>query len=272
MLNSKLVTRGAIRIHPTLSFVVTLLAKGLFFFWLGMYVIEAWLFDINPTFIKVAGTSFSISFYEYITLFDLGRFFWSGLAVLMVGALLYAFSMYRYIPIALAAFAVAFYYEIVKSTTLMAFYKDTYACHTSISHGVYQYVCPLEGMVTGHPNIPLQGNVVALIALAIAIVSFGGSRGRAGIREAIVETIILASAILTLFEIGIYYFEGYFFAQQVTDYQGVLHLSWFTNEKLLMGSAVVLVIASSIRIVMGLYSQRGSASPAVKENKLTLSR
>jgi hypothetical protein len=234
--------------------ILRLVSKALFFFWLGVFVVEAWIFDINPGQAKVAGTGFSISFYEYITLFDLVRFFWAGLLVLAVAAALFALSRYEFIPLAIAGFYFAFNYQIISSFQLMHYYQNTYACHEVLSSTkTYTvYVCPLTSMVNGHPNIPLQGNVLALVALVISLVFFGVWRMLSvGIIFGLIEILLVTSAVILSFEAGIYYFQPHWFLQKVTDYESLLHLGEITNEDLLFISALSFAFTFAARFYLG---------------------
>ena len=65
--------------------VANMVWKALYFFWLGIFVIEAFL-DINPTRVMVYDTSFSISYYVYLTFFDLLRFLSIGFVILGIGS------------------------------------------------------------------------------------------------------------------------------------------------------------------------------------------
>jgi hypothetical protein len=231
--------------------------KALFFFFLGLFIFEAFL-DVNPSRIDVAGTSFSISFYVYITLFDLFHYFWAGLLALAIGSALFAFSKYRYVPIALFLFCAAFYYQIIQAPGLMHFYETTYACHSVLSsQGFFErYACPLMSMINGHPNIPLQGSVLAPISLAISTVSCLAWRVRAGIKIALSETVIFLSGTITAFELSIFQFQQLWFEKQVTDYQRLFYSGEFTNHDLLNISSVVLIAFLGFRIFLWYRSVR----------------
>lgn len=233
------------------------MGKALFFFFIGIFILEVFL-DVNPSRIVVAGTSFSISFYVYITLFDLFHYFWAGLLALVLGSVLFAFSKYRYVPIALLLFGVAFYYEIVQAPDLMHYYQMTYACHSVISAqgSLVGYVCPLMSMINGHPNIPLQGSVLAPISLAISAVSYLGWRVRAGIKVALAEAVIFLSGTLAAFELSIFQFQPLWFEKQVTDYQGLFYSGDFTNHDLLIWSSIILTISFFTRIFLMYLARR----------------
>lgn len=209
---------------------------------MSFFVFEAFL-DINPTRISVAGTSLSVSYFVYLTLPDLIRFFPEGFAIMAVGAVLFSFSRYRYLPFVLAAFAAAFYFGVMHSTAMADYYRSTYACHFS---GL-QYVCPLDSLVAGHPNIPLQGDVVGLGAFALAVPSYAASRLRAGIRLAVVEAVLVGSGSLAAYEAAIYAWEPYWFAKQVTFYQGLLFLGGFTNQELFYAALCTFAVAAALR-------------------------
>ena len=79
------------------------------------------------------------------------------------------------LPGAGPAFAAVFYFGVVRSAAMADFYRSTYACH----HDGSQNLCPLQSLVEGDPTIPLEGNVLGLIAFALAFTSGSpaGSRG-----------------------------------------------------------------------------------------------
>ena len=236
-----------------LSRRVTILScKGLFFFWLSIFALEVF-FDTDPHDLNVVHTSFSISFFEYLTLFDLARFFWIGLVIIGIGAVVFAFSKYLYLVIVAAAFFLAFQHGIMESTALVVYYKSTYACHTIHSSG-FQYVCPLQSLVDGHPNIPLQGDVIAPIALGIVCVSWFVARVHAGLKIALTEMIIVASAAILPFELMLRAFQPYWIDKQVLDYQRMLYSGHFTNQDLLISSATVLVCSS---LTWAILTRRG---------------
>lgn len=236
-----------IKLPPPLQ-IARIVGKASFFFWLSIFAIEAFL-DINPTQVTVTHTSFSISYFEYITLFDLVHYFAAGLVILGMGAVLFAFSKYRFLPIILTAFVLAFYFDIVNSAQLMEYYKSTYACHFSSNPSdLYGYICPLEGMVNGRLNIPLQGNVLALISFAIASASFALSRLYRGMKIALLDTIILGTGVICIFEAGIYFWQSAWYLSHVTRYQGLIYLESLTNQELLGISSVVFCIAIGIRM------------------------
>ncbi len=244
-------------IRKILFRVARLAGKGLFFFFLGIFLLEV-LFDVNPTKIFVAGTNFSISFYVYITLYDLMHFFWAGLIALVAASVLFALSRYRYIPFALLIFGVAFYYEIIQSNALMQYYEVTYACHEVItSKGTFlAYVCPLMSMLNGHPDIPLQGSVLAPLALGISSISFLVWRLNSGVKSALAETVILGSLIVSFFEMLIYEYQRDWFTKQVTDYQKLVYLGNTTNQDLLTAGLTMLVIFAGIRALLFFLNRR----------------
>lgn len=232
------------------------MSKALFFFFLGLFILEVFL-DVNPSRIAVTGTDFSISFYVYITLFDLFHYFWEGLLALALGSVLFAFSKYRYVPIALFLFCLAFYFEIIQTPALMHFYQTTYACHSVVSQGSFVgYVCPLMSMINGHPDIPLQGSVLAPVSLAISTISYLGWRVRAGIKVALVETVMFLSGTLTAFELSIFQFQPLWFEKQVTDYQRLFYSGDFTNHDLLIWSSIILTISFFTRIFLTYLARR----------------
>ncbi|MHB8567573.1 MAG: hypothetical protein ACYC7D_13670 [Nitrososphaerales archaeon] len=244
----------------SLSRVGRLVGKALFFFFLGIFVTEA-LLDINPTRIMVAGSQFSISFYVYITLFDLLRFFWAGMVILGIGAALFAFSKYRYVPVVLILFAIAFYYEIIQSSSLMHYYEITYACHDAYSSRGYfsGFVCPLSSMIKGHPTIPLQGSVLAPIALVVSLVSYAVSRSYAGVKLALTEMTMLGSGIVCMYELAIFEYQRLWFTQRVTDYQKLVYLGNMTNQELLTICLTILLISVCARIFLA-YRGRGKTT------------
>jgi hypothetical protein len=251
--------------RPRLNVWTTRVFKALFFFSLGIYVIEAWIFDMNPSRIKVAGTPFSISFYEYITASDLARYFWAGILILAIGAVVFAFSKYWYLLTLVPAFAAAFYYQIVASIPLMNYYQNTYACHEIFSStGDYRgNVCPLLDMTRGHPTIPLQGNVLGPLAFAIALVSLVVWRSNSGLKIALLETVIFGSGTILVFELGIYYFQRMWYNQRVLDYQGLLHLGGLTNKELLIVSGVLFMIILVCRLELAQRKKIVLENPSV---------
>ena len=239
--------------------------KALFVFWLGVYFLETWIFDINPLRLKVVGTFFSISYFQYITLFDLVHYFWGGLLILAVIGTLFAFSKYLYIMPAIIAFYVVFYYQILRSIALVDFYKATYACHTVYTSTGYggAYICPLDSMVSGHPNIPLQGNVLSPIALSIAVASLAIWRYNAGLTRALLEMISFGSGVLLVFETGIYFFQREWYNQKVTDYQDLLHFGNLTNSELFIISLIAFVIAFSGRLALAYLKKNRKELPRI---------
>lgn len=226
--------------------IATIVWKGLFFFCLSFFALEAFL-DINPTNVRVIGTTFSVSYYVYLTAYDLVRFFPAGFAFLLVGAILFAASKYKLVPLAMAGFAVSFYLEVVRSISLMNYYKDTYACHFVSSGPNTGYYCPLDDMVAGRPNIPLQGDVVGFIAFVVAVISFMLWRLRSSIKLAFVDMFLMASGIICIFETLIYYWQHAWFLQTVTYFQHEIYLGDLTNEYLLGIGLAVFGTAMLIR-------------------------
>ena len=209
---------------------------------MSLFAFEAFL-DVNPTRITVAGTGLSVSYFVYLTLPDLLRFFPEGFVIMALGGALFSFSRYRYLPFVLAAFAAAFYFGVVHSTALADYYLSTYACHFSGA----QYVCPLVNLVAGHPNIPLQGDVVGLGAFVLAVLSYAVSRLGAGIRLAVVEAFLVGSGSLALYEAAIYAWQPYWFTQKVTFYQSLLFLGGLTNQELLYAALCAFAVAALLR-------------------------
>lgn len=244
-------------VRSKLALVGRLVSKALFFFFLGLFILEVFL-DVNPSRIVVSGTSFSISFYVYITLFDLFHYFWAGLFALALGSALFALSRYRYVPIALLLFCFAFYFQIIQAPALMHYYEMTYACHSVLSPqgGFVGYVCPLTSMINGRPNIPFQGSVLAPVSLAISTVSYLGWRVRAGIKVALAETVMFLSGTLTAFELLIFQYQQLWFEKRVTDYQGLFYSGDFTNHDLLNVSSVVLIAFIGLRFYLWYRSER----------------
>ena len=228
--------------------VSRLAGKGSFFFWVGIYVVE-WMFGSNPYNTPVTGTKFSIAYYSYITFFDVLHFFWIGIIIISVGAILFAFSKYKYLPLIAIAFGVAFYFEIMNSIPLMVYYKSTYACHTITTRGGFEeYICPLQSLVDGHPTIFLQGDVITPIAVIVSSASWAVSRLYAGAKVAIAEMVIAGAIQVWLFELGQYLFQSYWMDKQVTYYQRLLYLENFTNNDLWAIASTVLAIFAILRM------------------------
>ncbi len=220
--------------------------KALFFFSLGVFALEAF-FDLNPTKITVTGTTFSISYYVYLTAYDLVRYFPAGYAFLAVGAILFASSRYKIIPLALAGFVVAFYVEIIRSTALMNYYKNTYACHWVYTGPNTGYFCPLSNMVDGHPNIPLQGDATGFIAFIVAVAAFTLWRYSGSLIVALADMFQMASGVICIFELMIYAFEPAWYLQQVTYFADEIYLGRLTNEDLLIAGLIIFATAISMR-------------------------
>ncbi|HZW57100.1 MAG TPA: hypothetical protein VFF30_12495 [Nitrososphaerales archaeon] len=229
------------------SATLVAISKASFVFWIGIFALEAFL-DINPTRLMVSGTAFSVSYYVYVTLPDLVRFFPLGFLALGAVGALFAFRKYWAMVPATGAFFASFYFEIVRSSSFMSYYKSNYACHLVPGrYGFSQYFCPLQSMVSGSPNIPLQGNVLALVAFALAMISFGVFRSKNGLRSAIVDTLIAASSVVLIFESGIYAFQYYWFPQHVTYYQGLLGLRDITNANVFDASLAILLVSVGVK-------------------------
>lgn len=230
-------------------------SKALFFFFLGTFATEL-IFATNPGNMTVAGTSFSIAFYVYITIFDLVRFFWVGFIIIASGAVLLAFSKYKFIPVVLAAYWFAFQQYIMQSQDLMIYYKSTYACHSGYFHGMYTYACPLTSLISGHPNIPLQLDVFTPIALMLACIFYGLWRSGSGIVSSLLETLTLGSGLVCVFELLLWEFQGSWMVKQITDYQGLLYSGQFTNYDLLGTAASIFALALVARICLPRFKER----------------
>lgn len=237
------------------SRVLHVVSRAIFFFCMGVFALEAFL-DINPTNVTVVNTNTSVSFYVYITFYNMLRYFPIGFGLLAIGAILFAFSKYRLIPLVLAGFVAAFYYEVVLSTPLLNFYESTYACHYVSSGSLSNYVCPLVSMIQGNPNIPLQGDVTGFIAFVAATVAFALSRIRNSVKMALLDMFGMASCVLCIFEVLIYFYESEWYTSPVTYYQAKIYLGNLTNQDLLAISVVVLATTSLVRIWLQRRSKR----------------
>ena len=221
-------------------------AKAAFFVFISTFAFEAFL-DVNPTRISVAGSGLSISYFVYLTLPDLLRFFPEGLAIMAVGAFLFALSKYRYLPLVLAAFALAFYLVVVQSKAMADYYISVYACHYEGA----VYVCPLFSLVNGRPTIPLQGDVLGFAAFVLAAPSYAVYRLRLGLGVAVAEAMAVASGSLTVYEVAIFLWQRQWYDQRVTFYQKLLLLGGLTNQDVLYVAGTVLTGALLLRFYLG---------------------
>jgi len=238
------------------SRVLKVASRTVFFFSLGVFVLEAFL-DINPTNVTVVNSQTSVSFYVYMTFSNMLQYFSIGFVLLAIASVLFGFSKYRFIPLVYAGIVAAFYYQVVLSPAMLSFYQSTYACHYVYSNYQENYFCPLSSMIQGNPNIPLQGDVTAFIAFVGAVVSFAISKVGGSLRVAVLDMFLMASSVLCTFEILVYFFESEWYTTQITYYQQKIHLGSLTNQELLAISAVVFLIALLLRIRVVFRSEKG---------------